>query len=95
MVNGLVLAVRPKTIVIKYGGAGILAIASGKYKKVGANDPIMQQVKMMTDYDSGHQDGEQDSSAEGKVSAQVGQIAQPCKDKVVAGAGFEPATFGL
>ena len=57
--------------------AGILTIASGKHKKIGTNDPIMQQVKMMTDYDSSHQDGEQDSSAESKAPAQVGQIAQP------------------
>ena len=61
--------------------AGIRTIASGKHKKIGTNDPIMQQVKMMTDYDSSHQNGEQDSSAESKAPAQVGQIAQPCKDR--------------
>ena len=75
--------------------AGILTIVSGKHKKIGTNDPIMQQVKMMTEYESSHQNSEQDNPAESKAPAQVGQIAQPCKDKLVAGAGFEPTTFGL
>lgn len=79
--------------------AGILTIASGKHKKVGTNDPIMQQVKMMTDYDGSHQNGEQEkldeSSSEITTPSQGGQMARLRQDKVVAGAGFEPTTFGL
>ena len=51
--------VRPASLTL----AGILTIASGKHKKIGTNDPIMQQVKMMTEYESSHQNSEQDNPA--------------------------------
>ena len=67
--------------------------------KVGTNDPLMQQVKMMTDYDGSHQNGEQEkldeSSSEITTPSQGGQTARLRQDKVVAGVGFEPTTFGL
>ena len=85
--------------------AGILTIASGKQKKISEYDPIMQQAKLMTAY-NGRQTGEQDfpddfaistlpMSLEDNVLAHGDHMVTTCKDKMVAGAGFEPATFGL
>lgn len=54
--------------------AGILTIASGKHKKVGTNDPIMRQVKMMTDYDGSLQNGDQE-----KLDESSSEVTTPCQ----------------
>ncbi|WP_197714584.1 hypothetical protein [Nitrosomonas supralitoralis] len=98
--------------------AGILIVAAGKQQKISDNDPLLQQVKMMTetgDQNLGWQDKScTDENSEGgfldksemvnlnahsfrkaEFSGNPHETAIHSKDKLVAGAGFEPTTFGL
>jgi DNA invertase Pin-like site-specific DNA recombinase len=66
--------------------AGILAIASGRTKPLTKIDPLVKQV-------SGN---DMDIYDDLEVFAEGFQNDESlCKDKLVAGAGFEPTTFGL
>ena len=136
LIDKIVLTPKPdvKEYAIDLHGdlAGILTVSTGKQQRVQESDPLLQQVKMMTDED--HQTlGEQDkqtanlsesstnesvknnqrraksngkslvSEEEDALNLPLGQpcndksqeLSYRCKDKVVAGAGFEPTTFGL
>jgi site-specific DNA recombinase len=99
--------------------AGILTVSAGKQQRIDESDPLLQQVKMMTE--SGDQkNGWQDDSCTGESSSGdnssvknkmvdendenprksrlAGEPHNPMimrQDKLVAGAGFEPTTFGL
>ena len=93
--------------------AGILTVAAGKQRRISNNDPLLQQVKMMTesgDHETGRQD---ETDSDGNASSESGALPMAYnkpletgeiledeylhtrKDKMVAGAGFEPTTFGL
>ena len=99
--------------------AGILTVAAGKQQKISDYDPLLQQVKMMTESVDQKNGWQNDScadekpshgfSSEGNATIDKG-ACQPCisglaenqqedwilkQDKLVAGAGFEPTTFGL
>ncbi|MCP5250392.1 MAG: recombinase family protein [Burkholderiales bacterium] len=99
--------------------AGILTVSAGKHKRIDESDPLLQQVKMMTesgDQKIGWQDGScsDEFSSEEKMSDKndtVSEINEKSRksrlpgdphnpmimrqDKLVAGVGFEPTTFGL
>ena len=99
--------------------AGILTVAAGKRQKIEDNDPLLQQVKMMTESGDQNKSWQDDSCAEENLrkdspsgknemivkesyfphsSTFLGKphnTAIPSKGKMVAGAGFEPTTFGL
>ena len=99
--------------------AGILTVAAGKHKKISDSDPLLQQIKMMTESGDQKNGWQSDScadekpshgfSSEGNATTDEG-VFQPRisgfaenqqedwilkQDKLVAGAGFEPTTFGL
>ena len=99
--------------------AGILTVSAGKQQRINENDPLLQQVKMMTesgDQKIGWQDDSctGESSSEGNLPVKGNAVCEnnekPRKsrlpgnphnpmimrqDKLVAGVGFEPTTFGL
>ena len=99
--------------------AGILTVAAGKQQKISDNDPLLQQVKMMTesgDQKHGWQDNSwtDEETTEGDLSDKIKMVNRNAhssrktelaekphnytanrQDKLVAGAGFEPTTFGL
>ncbi len=87
--------------------AGILTVSAGKQKRIDQNDTLLQQVKMMTE-NEGHPTGKQDNPGENEIQTATAlickdkMVAGECstldlseQDKLVAGAGFEPTTFGL
>ena len=67
--------------------AGILTVASGKNKKIREDDPMVQQVKNMIEGDKCHLNQHSDQCQNSSDNTK--------SDKMVAGAGFEPTTFGL
>jgi len=123
LINQIVLT--PKACATEYAIdlhgdlAGILTVAAGKRQKIGDSDPLLQQVKMMTESSDQNKSWQDDScidenlrkdssSAKNKMimkerhfphsSTFLGKphnTAIPSKGKMVAGAGFEPTTFGL
>ncbi len=99
--------------------AGILTVAAGKQQKISDHDPLLQQVKMMTESGDQKHGWQEDSNADeisskedlsdknemvnlNARSSRKAELAEKphetailSKDKRVAGAGFEPTTFGL
>ena len=99
--------------------AGILTVAAGKWQKIGDHDPLLQQVKIMTESGDQKHGWQEDSNADevsskedlsdknemvnlNARSSRKAELAEKphetailSKDKMVAGAGFEPTTFGL
>ncbi|OQW40468.1 MAG: hypothetical protein A4S08_04570 [Proteobacteria bacterium SG_bin4] len=102
-----------------HGGlAGILTVAAGKQQKISDNDPLLQQVKMMTESGDQKNGWQEDSNADeisskedlsdknemvnrnARSSRKAESAEKPHETAIlskdgVAGAGFEPTTFGL